>query len=84
MNGRRQPGRDPVIEALRAARVKRGISQAELAKLIKVNPVSVAGWENYRRNPTLPRLHQWARALHVRIAIVPVRLTPPKTGETHG
>ena len=54
--------------ALRAAREKAGLSQAELAELLNVAPSTVAGWELGTHSVRVRRLNQIAHVLRVSVA----------------
>ncbi len=51
------------VHPIRAARFKKGLSQAELGALIGVSKAAVSAWENNREAPDSRRLAGLARAL---------------------
>lgn len=57
-----------VGKAIAKAREARGLSQAELAKRLKVTAGTVAGWETGRHNIRAGRLRTVARVLDVPVA----------------
>jgi putative transcriptional regulator len=50
---------------IKAARLKRGWSQQDLAKRLKVSRVAVLGWESGAYAPRLPRLQRLARLFNL-------------------
>lgn len=48
---------------LRAARLERGLTQADLAKLLKCSTPTVCNFENGRNSPTLDTIEEIAAAL---------------------
>jgi transcriptional regulator with XRE-family HTH domain len=55
-------------KAIAKARKARGLSQAELAKILGVSAGTVAAWETARHGVRLGRLSEVAQALHVDVA----------------
>jgi transcriptional regulator with XRE-family HTH domain len=53
--------------ALKQARARAGLSQVELAKLLRVAPSTVAGWELGTHSVRAKRLSQLARVLRVKV-----------------
>lgn len=56
-----------VAKALAAAREKKGLSQADLAKKLGVVPSTVAGWELGTHGIRMDRLEAIAKALGVKV-----------------
>lgn len=56
-----------VAKAIARAREARGLSQADLAKLLRVTPGTVAGWETGRHGIRIGRLRTVARVLDVSV-----------------
>lgn len=76
----RGPDVEPVVEALYLARIRRGVSRAELAKRLGMAKVTIRSWETYERQPPLNHLRRWADALGVRLVVV----DPAAEGGTDG
>ena len=45
-------------EAIRAARIRRGLTQEALAELLDITPIHLKNMESARRNPSVPLLFQ--------------------------
>ena len=58
-----------IIERLIEKRLKRGLSQAELAKKVGTKQSAISRFESGRYNPTLHFLHKVADALDVKLQI---------------
>ena len=58
-----------LISMLRAARIKQGLTQAELAEAIGVNTSSLKGWERTYQQPGLSKAQAWAHALGLRLVL---------------
>jgi transcriptional regulator with XRE-family HTH domain len=56
---------DRVGERIRRARLERGLTQAQLARLIKSEPGEISGWENGRHFPSREHLDDLEHGLHV-------------------
>lgn len=55
------------MTAIRDARKQRGITQMELAQLIKVSQGAISQWENGNSRPTLDNLVAIANALNCKV-----------------
>lgn len=53
---------------LKAMRLKRGITQAELAKMVGISQPSLCNIENGKINPTINTLRKLAKALECNIS----------------
>lgn len=58
-----------IIEAILRARMKKGISQKELAKRMKTKQSAISRLESGRANPSLNFLQRLAKALNTRLEI---------------
>jgi transcriptional regulator with XRE-family HTH domain len=58
-----------IVDVLRRERVRRGLSQVELAETAGYARETLAFWETSRRMPSLPALEDWAGALGLKIHI---------------
>lgn len=56
------------LDALVAARIARGLSQQQVAKLMGVSQPTVADFERHDSNPTLARIRRYAHAIEALIA----------------
>ena len=50
-------------EAIRAARIRRGLTQEALAELLDITPIHLKNMESSRRNPSVPLLFQMMELL---------------------
>lgn len=65
---------DRIINALDTAREAAGLSKAELARIIQVEPATIRRlFSSDHSNPTLSRLAEIATALGMRITLEPLR-----------
>lgn len=55
----------PTGEKIRTIRLKKGISQKQLAKLLNTSQQNLAQYESGKRNPKIETLHKIAHALDV-------------------
>lgn len=51
--------------SMKAVRIDRGITQAELAKAINVNKKTVSSWEQGKTRPKLDKIEAICKALNV-------------------
>lgn len=58
-----------VIEAILGARMKKGVTQKELAKRMKTKQSAISRLESGRANPSLDFLQRLAKALNSRLEI---------------
>jgi transcriptional regulator with XRE-family HTH domain len=63
---------DPILDALRAERERRGLSQTELAQMIGRSTYNTPyQWESGINEPTLSSLREWAGALGYDVTLTP-------------
>lgn len=62
---------DPIVEQLRAERVRRGWSEWDIASRVGCDQSAVNHWERGRRNPLPSNLRAWAGALGFDLLLVP-------------
>ncbi|WP_288763940.1 helix-turn-helix transcriptional regulator [uncultured Mitsuokella sp.] len=55
------------MQALKRLRLKRGLTQAELADILHVNRTTVTLWEKGINNPRTAMLMKLAKALHCKV-----------------
>lgn len=64
------PPRDPLIAALKAARIEQGLTQIEVARRMgRSTSQVICHWENAARSPSLISLNEWAYALGCELAL---------------
>ena len=72
---------------IRAARVRRGLTQADLAARAGTSQPVISAYEHGRRDPTTAMLRRLIGAtgeqLELRLAAVPLELPPPANPEEH-
>lgn len=54
-----------IIDYLQAARIKKDMTQQQLADKLKVSIRTVSRWENKKREPPYTKVIQWAQILDV-------------------
>ncbi|TQS30005.1 helix-turn-helix domain-containing protein [Microbispora sp. KK1-11] len=64
---------NPIIQALRDERIRRGWSQDALAARLYVHRTQISHWESGRCDPTGDSLVRWADALDMEITAAPKR-----------
>jgi transcriptional regulator with XRE-family HTH domain len=60
---------DAIYARLKTRRVKIGLTQAQLAKMIFCSRTSILHWERGISHPTWPMFVRWAKALGFKIVI---------------
>jgi len=63
-----KPSHKALGAAVKAARVEKGLTQAEFAKKSGLHPSYLSGVENGQRNPSLTALSQIALALRLKLS----------------
>jgi transcriptional regulator with XRE-family HTH domain len=66
------PEAQNLMHGLRIVREERGLSQAQLGGQIGVPGQLVGEWERGEVMPTITSLARWAKALDLRLAVVPI------------
>lgn len=56
-----------IVTVLIEARIKRGLTQEQVAAQLGVTRQCLSAWELFANSPTLARLLAWAKALGVRL-----------------
>lgn len=62
---------DAHVDTLKQRRVALGLTQRRLDELVGVSSCMIAKWESRHRYPTADSLDRWARALGLRLELVP-------------
>jgi len=71
------PTGDPILDTLRAARVRQGLSQQEVGQMIgRQTYQSIQAWENATNSPSLDNLRAWAASLGYSVELVDRSVTP--------
>lgn len=68
-----------LVLELRQARIERGLTQQDVARLAQLTKTSLGYYERGQKQPSLPALSRWAGALGLAVTVTPATASTDET-----